>query len=67
MNDVKWHNRLEHIGQDRLKRLAKASHLESIDKMDLLVCEQCLVGKQRDCLLVKPRDHFFFSFRAYSL
>ena len=37
--------RLGHIGQDRLNRLAKASHLGSIDKIDLSVCEQCLVGK----------------------
>ena len=34
-----------HIGQNRLKRLAKAGLLGSIDKIDLSVCEQCLVGK----------------------
>ena len=45
MNDVKWHARLGHIGQDRLKRLAKASLLGSIDKIDFSVCEQCLAGK----------------------
>ena len=45
MNDVKWHARLGHLEQDRLKRLAKASLLRSIDKIDLLVCEQCLAGK----------------------
>ena len=45
MNDVKWHARLGHIGQDRLKRLAKSGLLGSIDKIDLPVYEQCLVGK----------------------
>ena len=39
MNDVKWHARLGHIGQDRLKRLAKGGLLGSIDKIDLLVCK----------------------------
>ena len=42
VNDVKWHARLGHIGQDRLKRLTKIGLLGSIDKIDLLVCEQCL-------------------------
>ena len=39
MNDVKWHARLGHISQDRLKRLAKAGLLGSIYKIDLSVCE----------------------------
>ena len=34
-----------HIGQDRLKRLAKSILLGSIDKIDLSICEQCLEGK----------------------
>ena len=42
MNDVKWHARLGHIGQDRLKRLSKVGLLGSIDKIDLPVCEQYL-------------------------
>ena len=45
MNDVKWHGRLGHLGQDRLKRLAKVGLLGSINKIDLPVCEQCLAGK----------------------
>ena len=45
MNDVKWHPRLRHIGQDFLKRLTKACLLGSIDKIDIPVCEQYLVGK----------------------
>ena len=39
MNDVKWHARLGHIRQNRLKRLAKVGLLGSIDKIDLSVCE----------------------------
>ena len=45
VNNVKWHARLGHIGQDRLKRLAKIGLLGSIDKIDLPVCEHCLAGK----------------------
>ena len=45
VHDVKWHVRLEHIGQNRLKRLAKAGLLESIKKIYLPICEHCLVGK----------------------
>ena len=45
MNDVKWHARLGHIGQDHLKKLAKACLLGYIDKLDLPVCEQCLAEK----------------------
>ena len=37
VNDVKWHARLGHIGQDCLKRLVKAGLLGSIDKIDLPV------------------------------
>ena len=39
MINVKWHVRLGHTGHDRLKRLAKAGLLGSIDKIDLPVCE----------------------------
>ena len=45
VNDIKWHARLGHIGQDRLNRLAKASILGSMDKINLLICKQCLAGK----------------------
>ena len=44
-HDVKWHARLGHIGQGRLKRLAKADLLGSIEKIDLPICENYLVGK----------------------
>ena len=45
VNDVQWHARLGHIGHDRLNKLAKVGLLGSIDKIDLPICEQCLVGK----------------------
>ena len=45
VHDVKWHARVGHIGQDWLKRLAKARLLGSIEKIDLPICEHCLVGK----------------------
>ena len=45
VHDVIWHARLGHIGQDRLKRLTKAGLLGSIEKIDLPMCEHCLVGK----------------------
>ena len=38
VHDVKWHSRLGHIGQNRLKRLAKAGLLEYIEKIDLPIC-----------------------------
>ena len=45
VHDVKWHARLGHIGQDRLKRLAKDGLLGSIEKIFLPICEHRLVGK----------------------
>ena len=65
-NDVKWHARLGHIRQDCLKRLAKASLLGSIDKIDLLACEQCLAGKATRLPFGKSQESMF-SFRPYSL
>ena len=60
VNDVKWHARLGHIRQDRLKRLAKTGLLGSIDKIDLPVCEQCLVGKATRLPFNKAKRAFFF-------
>ena len=45
VHDVKWHVRLGHIEQDRLKRLAKYGLLGSIEKIDLPIYEHCLAGK----------------------
>ena len=42
VHDVKWHSRLGHIGQDQLKRLAKAFLLGSIEEIDFPICEHCL-------------------------
>ena len=45
-NDVMiWHARLNHIGQDRMSRLAKEGLLGNIDKVELPNCEHCLKGK----------------------
>ena len=59
MNDVKWLARLGHIGQDRLKRLAKAGLLGSIDKIDLSICEQFLTGKATRLLFGKAKRACF--------
>ena len=45
VHDVKWHAKLTHNGQDRLKRLVKAGLSRSIEKIDLPICEHCLAGK----------------------
>ena len=42
---VIWHARLGHIGQDCLKRLARAGLLGSLAKVKLPICEHCLTGK----------------------
>src|SRR4051812_2320812 len=49
-NDVasestKWHNRLGHIGQDRLSRLVKSGLTGSLTTVTLSTCESCLAGK----------------------
>ena len=59
VNDVKWHARLGHIGQDRLKRLAKAGLWGSKDKIDLLICEQCLAGKATRLSFSKAKRAYF--------
>ena len=59
MNDVKWHAKLGHIGQNRLKRLAKAGLLGSINKINLPVCEQCLTRKATRLLFGKAKRACF--------
>ena len=44
VHHVKWQAILGHIGQDRLKKLTKASLLRYIEKIDLPICEHYLVG-----------------------
>ena len=66
VNDIKWHARLGHIGHDRLKRLAKASILRPIKKIDLPICDQCLAGKGKKIAFWKSQESNS-SFKAYSL
>lgn len=40
-----WHARLNHIGQDRMSRLAKQGLLGDLQKVELPTCEHCLKGK----------------------
>ena len=40
-----WHSRLGHIGQDRMKLLAREGMLGPLAKIDFHVCKNCLVGK----------------------
>ena len=42
---MKWHSQLNHIGQDRMNRLAKEGLLGQIEKVDLPNFEHCLKGK----------------------
>ena len=44
-DSVIWHARLGYIGQDHLKKLARAGLLGSLAKVKLPICEHCLVGK----------------------
>lgn len=44
-NSVVWHARLDHIGQERMTRLAKEGLLGSLTKVKLPKCEPCLAGK----------------------
>ena len=44
-DNVIWHARLGHIGQDCLKRLARAGLLGSLVKVKLPICEHYLAGK----------------------
>uniref|UniRef100_A0A2N9FKV1 Integrase catalytic domain-containing protein n=1 Tax=Fagus sylvatica TaxID=28930 RepID=A0A2N9FKV1_FAGSY len=44
-DEMNWHARLGHIGQDRMTRLAKEGLLGPFAKVNLPTCEHCLVGK----------------------
>ena len=45
VNSVTWHARLGHIGRDRVTRLAREGLFGSLTKIDLFVCESCLMRK----------------------
>ena len=40
-----WHARLGHIGQSRMNQLAKEGLLRNLNKVELSICEHCLVDK----------------------
>ena len=42
---ITWHARLGHIGQERMYRLTRNSMLDPLTKIELPICENCLVGK----------------------
>ena len=44
-DSIIWHAIQGHIGQDHLKRLARASLLGSLAKIKLSIYEHCLIGK----------------------
>jgi hypothetical protein len=45
INSSTWHAQLEHIGKDRMTRLAREGLLGPLAKVDLPICEPCLIGK----------------------
>jgi hypothetical protein len=44
-DSILWHTRLGHIGQDRMKILAREGLIDPLAKMSLPTCEHCLMGK----------------------
>jgi len=42
---VKWHARLGHVGQDRMRRLVKEGLLDQLTRVKLPRCELCLASK----------------------
>jgi len=55
-NIITWHARLEHIGQDRLHRLARAGLLGSLTKEELPFVSIALLEKQLDYHLAKLKE-----------
>ena len=45
IDSATWHARLGHLGRDRMTRLAREGLLGLLTKVDLQLCEPCLVGK----------------------
>jgi transposase InsO family protein len=46
-DSILWHARLGHIGQDRMKRLAREGLIDPLAKTSLPTCEHCLMGKSK--------------------
>jgi len=44
LESIKWHARLNNIGQDRMNRLAKECLLDQLTEVQLPRCELCLTG-----------------------
>ena len=42
---VKWHARLGHMGQERMRRLVKEGLLDQLTRVKMPKCEPCLAGK----------------------
>ena len=42
---INWHTRLGHIGQNRMTRLAREGLLGPLAKVELPICEHCIVEK----------------------
>lgn len=53
-DSVMWHARLEHIGKDRLARLAREGLLGSVTNVSLPICEPFLARKACRKLFGKP-------------
>ena len=45
INDITWHARLDHIGQERMHRLVREDILGALTKVELPICENFLAGK----------------------
>ena len=56
VHDVKWHARLGHIGQDRLKKVDKAGLLGSIEKNFCQFVSTAWQEKQLDWHLARLRE-----------
>ena len=44
-NVIIWHAKLEHIGQERMNRLARENLVGQFTKIDMSTCEYYLAGK----------------------
>ena len=44
-NVIIWHAKLEHIGQERMNRLARENLVGQFTKIDMPTCEYCLASK----------------------
>jgi hypothetical protein len=45
VDSIRWHDRLGHIGKDRMSRLAREGLIGNLAKVSLSTCEHCLLRK----------------------